>query len=67
MKTDISAIDPRKRYKWSSSDSVFTGQQVLNVLKLATLVMRTIILSSDLRETDEPVNRQGRYGRIPLN
>lgn len=66
MKTDISAIDPRKRYKWSSSDSVFTGQQVLNVLELAKPFMRTIILL-DLRETDKPVNRQGRYGRIPLN
>lgn len=67
MKTDTSAIDPGKRYRWSSSDSVFTGQQVLDVLKLATSAMRTIILSSDLQKTNEPVNRWGRYGRIPLN
>ena len=61
MKTDFLNIKPEKHYMRYSGKDVFTGRQILNLLEIAEPVMQAIILL-DIVETDEPVNRFGKYG-----
>lgn len=63
MTTNFPNIKPNNHYRRLSNSDVFTGQQVLNLLELAEPVMQAIILL-DIRETDEPINRSGKYGTV---
>lgn len=66
MKVDFPSIKPNNRYRRLSNSDVLTGQQILNLLELATPAMQAFILLS-IQETDEPITRLGMYGGIPLN
>ena len=52
MSDKFSNIKSEKRYKRISSGDVFTGQQSLNLLKLAHPIMQAVILL-DIFETKE--------------
>lgn len=60
--TDDYNIDPNANYKRLSNGHVFSGQQVLNLLKLANPTMQAVILL-DIQKTTEPVSYpDSRYG-----
>lgn len=59
---DFPNIDPKKNYRRLQTDQVFTGRQILNLLKIANKAMQAIILLG-LAETDEPAtNPSSDYG-----
>lgn len=63
MITEFPNIQPNNHYRRLSNADVFTGQQILNLLEVAESVMQAIILL-DIQETDEPINRFGKYGTV---
>lgn len=62
MTDKFSNIKPEKNYKRISNGDVFTGQQLLNLLEIASPDMQAIILL-DVHETEEEATRPGeKYG-----
>lgn len=55
-------IDPTKNYQRIDNGDIFTGQQVLNLLDIASKTMQAIILLS-IAVTDQPAtDPNSRYG-----
>lgn len=63
MITNFPSIKPEKHYMRLSSMGVFSGQQILNLLKetKSEPAMQAFILL-DSQETDKPISRFGKYG-----
>lgn len=54
-------IDPNKNYK-RADGLVFTGKQILNLLKLADATLQAIILLSIVETDEKPLYPKTKYG-----